>query len=112
MEEALHNVPVFQDSAGLPHRAEHIPSESSLLRFRRLLERQELYDQIFTTVNVLLQAKGLQLRAGTVLDAALIAAPTSTKSQIGEPAPEMHQSKKEQTVKSFSRTRHSIFLID
>ena len=94
MEEALHDVPAFRDFAGLSHWDEHIPSESSILRFRHLLERHKLADQILATVNALLQAKGLQLKAGTVVDATLIAAPTSTKNQSGERDPEMHQSKK------------------
>ena len=84
----------FRDFAGLSHWDEHIPSESSILRFRHLLERHKLADQILATVNALLQAKGLQLKAGTVVDATLIAAPTSTKNQSGERDPEMHQSKK------------------
>src|SRR5574344_2656239 len=94
MEEALHDVPAFRDFAGLSHWDEHIPSESSILRFRHLLERHKLAEQILATVNALLQAKGLQLKAGTVVDATLIAAPSSTKNQSGERDPEMHQSKK------------------
>ena len=94
MEEALHDVPAFRDFAGLSHWDEHIPSESSILRFRHLLQRHKLAEQILATVNALLQAKGLQLKAGTVVDATLIAAPTSTKNQSGERDPEMHQSKK------------------
>ena len=80
--------------AGLSRWDEQIPSESSILRFRHLLERHKLADQILATVNALLQAKGLQLKAGTVVDATLIAAPTSTKNQSGERDPDMHQSKK------------------
>ena len=94
MEEALHDVPAFRDFAGLSHWDEHIPSESSILRFRHLLERHKLADQILATVNALLQAKGLQLKAGTVVDATLIAAPTSTKNEGKARDPEMHQSKK------------------
>ena len=94
MEEALHDVPAFRDFAGLSHWGEHIPSESSILRFRHLLERHKLADQILATVNALLQAKGLQLKAGTVVDATLIAAPTSTKNEGKARDPEMHQSKK------------------
>ena len=94
MEEALHDVPAFRDFAGLTHWDEHIPSESSILRFRHLLERHKLAEQILATVNALLQAKGLQLKAGTVVDATLIAAPTSTKNEGKARDPEMHQSKK------------------
>ncbi len=94
MEEALHDVPAFRDFAALSHWDEHIPSESSILRFRHLLERHKLTDQIFATVNALLQAKGLQLKAGTAVDATLIAAPTSTKNEGKARDPQMHQSKK------------------
>ena len=94
MEEALHDVPAFRDFAGLSHWDAQIPSESSILRFRHLLERHKLADQILATVNALLQAKGLQLKAGTVVDATLIAAPSSTKNAQGERDPEMHQTKK------------------
>ena len=58
MEEALHDVPAFRDFAGLTYWGEHIPSESSILRFRHLLERHKLAEQILVTVNALLQAKG------------------------------------------------------
>ncbi len=94
MEEALHDMPAFRDFAGLSHWDEQIPSESRILRFRHLLERHKLADQILATVNALLQAKGLQLKAGTVVDATLTAAPSSTKNPSGELDPEMHQSKK------------------
>ena len=81
MDEALHDVPAFRDFAGLSRWDERIPSESSILRFRHLLERHKLADQVLATVSALLQAQGLQLKAGTVVDAALIAAPTSTKNE-------------------------------
>lgn len=94
MEEAQHDVPAFCDFAGLSHWDEYIPSGSSILRFRHLLGRHKLADQILATVNALLQAKGLQLEAGTALDATLIAAPTSTENESGERDPDMHQSNK------------------
>ena len=96
MEEALHDVPVFRDFAGLTNWADALPSESSILRFRHLLERHKLADQILATVNGLLSAKGLLLKSGTVVDATLIAAPSSTKNRDGGRDPEMHQSKKGQ----------------
>lgn len=91
--EALHDMPAFRDFAGLSHWDEYIPSESSILRFRHLLERHKLADQILATVNALLQAEGLQLKAGTVVDATLIAAPTSTLNEDKAQDSEMHQSK-------------------
>ncbi len=96
MEEALHDVPAFRDFAGLSNWADAMPSESSILRFRHLLERHKLAEQILATVNGLLSAKGLLLKAGTVVDATLIAAPSSTKNRDGARDPDMHQSKKGQ----------------
>ena len=94
MEEALHDVPAFRDFAGLSRWDEHIPSESSILRFRHLLERHKLADQILATVNDLLIQRGLLLKTGTVVDATLIAAPSSTKNNDKARDPEMHSSQK------------------
>ena len=94
MEEALHDVPLFRDFAGLGGWDERLPDESTILRFRHLLEEHKLSAQILATINELLQAKGLLLRAGTVVDATLIAAPSSSKNASGQRDPEMHQSKK------------------
>lgn len=94
MEEALHDVPLFRDFAGLGGWSERLPDESTILRFRHLLEQHKLAPQILQTVNELLRTKGLMLRAGTVVDATLIAAPSSTKNNSGQRDPEMHQSKK------------------
>ena len=93
MEEALHDVPLFREFANLSWDG-RLPDESTILRFRHLLERHKLAEQILETVNDLLQAKGLLLKAGTVVDATLIAAPSSTKNAAGERDPEMHQTKK------------------
>ena len=93
MEEALHDVPLFREFASLGWDS-RLPDESTILRFRHLLEKHELADQILALVNDLLIAKGLLLKAGTVVDATLISAPSSTKNQSGTRDPEMHQSKK------------------
>ena len=95
MEEALHDVPLFREFAGLNWDTS-VPDETTILRFRRLLEEHKLAPQIFALVNELLGAKGLLLRAGTVVDATLIAAPSSTKNASGERDPEMKQSQKGQ----------------
>ena len=94
MEEALHDVPLFRDFAGLGGWDQRLPDESTILRFRHLLEEHQLSAQILATINEQLQAKGLLLRAGTVVDATLIAAPSSSKNASGQRDPEMHQSKK------------------
>ena len=93
MEEALHDVPLFREFAQLGWD-NRLPDESTILRFRHLLERHKLAEQILGTVNDLLQNKGLMLKVGTVVDATLIAAPSSTKNATGERDPEMHQTKK------------------
>ena len=94
MEEALHDVPMFRDFAGLGGWTDRLPDETTILRFRHLLEKHKLAAEILKTVNDLLRSKGLMLKAGTVVDATLIAAPSSTKNSTGERDPEMHQSKK------------------
>ena len=96
MEEALHDVPLFRDFAGLGGWDDRLPDESTILRFRHVLEKHKLAERILATVNLLLGAKGLMLRSGTVVDATLISAPSSTKNASGERDPEMHQSKKGQ----------------
>jgi IS5 family transposase len=93
MEEALHDVPLFREFAGLGWDS-RLPDESTILRFRHLLEKHKLADQILGVVNDLLRDKGLLLKTGTVVDATLISAPSSTKNASGERDPEMHQSKK------------------
>src|SRR5207244_893615 len=68
--------------------------ETTILNFRRLLEAQGLAERIFERVNAHLARKGQSLRAGTIVDATIIAAPSSTKNAAGERDPEMHQTKK------------------
>ena len=94
MEESLHDIPLLREFAGLGGWSDRLPDESTILRFRHLLEKHKLAAQILDTVNALLSDKGLLLRVGTVVDATLIAAPSSTKNRSGERDPEMHQSKK------------------
>ena len=94
MEEALHDVPLYREFAGLDGWTQRLPDETTILRFRHLLQKHKLADQMLATVNELLRGKGLMLRAGTVVDATLIGAPSSTKNASGERDPEMHQTKK------------------
>ena len=93
MEEALFETALYREFVGLSS-VERIPDRVSILRFRHLLEEHELAEQILATVNATLADKGLLLREGTVVDATLIAAPSSTKNQSGQRDPEMHQTKK------------------
>lgn len=94
MEEALYDTPMFREFAGLDMGEDHLPDESTILRFRHLLEAHNLSLQLLATVNATLTAKGLLLKQGTAIDATLIAAPSSTKNDRGERDPEMHQTKK------------------
>ena len=94
MEEALYDMALFREFVGLDAGEDNLPDESTILRFRHLLEAHNLSLQILATVNATLMAKGLLLKQGTVVDATLIAAPSSTKNQDGERDPEMHQTKK------------------
>ena len=94
MEGALYDTPMFREFAGLDMGEDHLPDESTILRFRHLLEAHQLSVQILATVNATLTAKGLLLKQGTVVDVTLIAAPNSTKNKAGEGDPEMHQTKK------------------
>jgi len=94
MEEALHDVPLYREFAGLGDGVSRLPDETTILRLRHLLEAHDLAVDMLRVVNDILQAKGLMLRTGTVVDATLISAPSSTKNAEGERDPEMHQVKK------------------
>ena len=94
MEEALHDIPLYREFARLDAGITRLPDESTILRFRHLLEAHDLGAQILEAVNAQLQRQGLLLKTGTVVDATLIAAPSSTKNAQGERDPEMHQTKK------------------
>lgn len=94
MEEALHDVPLYREFVGLGDGVSRLPDETTILRFRHLLEAHDLAAGMLRVVNDILQSKGLLLRTGTAVDATLIAAPSSTKNAGGERDPEMHQTRK------------------
>jgi len=93
MEEAFFDTPLYREFAQL-EEFERMPDESTILRFRHRLEKHKLAEQILATVNELLSQRGLLLKTGTVVDATLIAAPTSTKNKDKARDPDMHSSKK------------------
>jgi transposase, IS5 family len=93
MEEAFFDTPLLREFAQLQEFS-RLPDESTILRFRHRLERYKLAEQILATVNELLTRRGLLLKAGTAVDATLIAAPSSTKNKDHARDPEMHSSKK------------------
>ena len=94
MEEALIEVPTMRRFAGIEMISDRIPDETTILTFRHLLEKHGLGEQIFDIVKALLAARGVTMRQGTIVDATLIAAPSSTKNKDGKRDPEMHQTKK------------------
>ena len=94
MEEALHDVPLLRRFAGLDAFEDVMPDESTILRFRHLLEKHDLAVAIFAEVGAVLSEKGLSMKRGTVVDATLIAAPSSTKNEGKKRDPEMTQTKK------------------
>ncbi|MFN3612748.1 IS5 family transposase, partial [Tepidimonas sp.] len=94
VEEALYDTPLLASFVGLDLGVDVVPDESTILRFRHLLEAHDLGTQILAAVNAVLAQRGLLLKTGTVVDATLIAAPSSTKNSTGTRDPEMHQTKK------------------
>jgi IS5 family transposase len=93
MEDYLYEVESMRRFAHL-RLSENIPDETTILNFRHYLEDHKFGRKIFETINLHLAEKGLRLREGTIVDATIIAAPTSTKNATGERDPEMHQTKK------------------
>ena len=93
MEEALYEIASLRVVARLS-LSEPIPDETTTLNFRHMLEESDLAEDIFNSVNVHLTRKGLLLKRGSIGDATIIAAPSSTKNAEGERDPGMHQTKK------------------
>ncbi len=93
-EDALYDIAAFRDFCRVDLGRERVPDATSLLGFRHLLEAHDLGAALFTKVGELLLANGLKLSGGTIVDATIIAAPSSTKNQEKARDPEMHQTKK------------------
>lgn len=93
-EDALYDIAAFRDFCGVDLGRERVPDATTLLHFRHLLEAHQLGAALFAKVGELLQASGMKLSGGTIVDATLIAAPPSTKNKEQKRDPEMHQSKK------------------
>ena len=94
MEEELYEIASMRQFAGLSLARGSVPDETTILNFRHLLERHGLAVRIFDAVKAHLEAAGVLLRQGTIVDATIIAAPSSTKNEKGERDPDMHQTKK------------------
>ena len=93
-EDALLDIPALRRFVGIDLGCERVPDATTLLKFRRLLEKHELGAALFAKVGEVLQAQGLKIGAGTIVDATLIGAPSSTKNEQGQRDPEMHQARK------------------
>lgn len=93
-EEALYDVEAMRRFAGIDLGREPVPDETTICKFRHLMERKDLGDALFARVNEYLSENGLVVSRGTIVDATLIDAPSSTKNKEGKRDPEMHQTRK------------------
>lgn len=94
MEDALYDVECMRRFAGLELMDESMPDETTILKFRHLLEKHQLTSRMMNAISQVLLDKGLMLKGGTMVDATIIHAPSSTKNESGSRDPEMHQTKK------------------
>jgi IS5 family transposase len=96
-EDALYDSEAMRRFVGVELVEDAIPDETTILRFRHLLEQHRLTEQLFAVVRARLEAQGLLLTAGTIVDATILQAPSSTKNTTGTRDPEMRQAKKGKT---------------
>ena len=94
MEEAFYESPVLRRFAGVDLGRAAAPDETTILRFRHLLQEHSLGAAMLVAVNRYLDARGIRITTGTIVDATIIHAPSSTKNCSGERDPEMHQTRK------------------
>ena len=94
VEELLHESSAVRRFVGVDLGIAAAPDETTILRFRHLLERHDLGGLMLDAVNVHLEAKGIEIQTGMIVDATIIHAPSSTKNSTGKRDPEMHQTKK------------------
>ena len=94
VEDALYESPVLRRFAGIDMGRAPAPDETTILNFRHLLEERELCGQMLDTVNRYLASRGIRITTGTIVDATIIHAPSSTKNEKKERDSEMHQTKK------------------
>ena len=94
VEDALYESLVLRRFTGVDLGRAAAPDETTILRFRHLLEEHELCGKMLDVVNLYLERKGIRIGTGTIVDATIIDAPSSTKNRSGERDPEMHQTRK------------------
>jgi len=95
-EEALYDSASLRSFVGIDLGRERVPDATTLLKFRRLLETHSLGEKLFAKVGEVLQGRGLKVGTGTIVDATIIGAPSSTKNADKQRDPEMHQTRKGQ----------------
>jgi len=93
-EDALYESPALRGFAGIDLGRAAAPDETTILNFRHLLEKHELNGKILDTVNLYLESQGIRISTGTIVDATIISAPSSTKNEKKQRDPQMHQTKK------------------
>jgi IS5 family transposase len=93
-EDALLDSTALRRFVGIDLGQERVPDATTLLKFRRLLEKHKLGEALFAKVGEMLQARGLKVGTGTIVDATIIGAPSSTKNKDKKRDPEMHQTRK------------------
>ena len=94
VEEALYESAALRRFVGVDLGVAPAPDETTICRFRHLLEKHSLGEEMLEAVNYHLEAKGIQIATGTIVDATIIHAPSSTKNSSAERDPEMHQTRK------------------
>lgn len=94
VEEALYDSAAMRSFAGIDLGEESVPDETTVCKFRHLLERNTLGKTVLKAVNQYLRENGIKIANGTIVDATIIGAPSSTKNKEGERDPEMHQTAK------------------
>jgi IS5 family transposase len=94
VEDAFYDSQALRGFAGIALNRDPIPDATTVLHFRHWLERHDLTKGLFEEVNAMLEERGLLMRQGTIVDATIIAAPSSTKNKQQSRDPEMHQTKK------------------
>ena len=94
VEEALYDSAVRRGFVGIDLGREPVPDETTVCKFRHLLEEHQLGGQMLEAVNLHLQSRGVRITTGTIVDATIIHAPSSTKNREQQRDPEMHQTRK------------------
>ena len=108
MEDALIEVPTMRRFAGIDLISERIPDETTILAFRHLLEKHNLGEQIFETVKAHLKVKGMAMKQGTIIDATLIAAPSSTSTRATPECAGGDRTRRARGIQRCTRPRRAI----